>query len=78
MSFSVKLGSVPGRCENFAHCLVSAISLGPVHPNVQVAPEALLGQGMQLTTALNLVTKFMKDWSFTSIAHMMLLPLLLI
>jgi hypothetical protein len=49
-----------------------------MYPNVQVAPEALLGQGMQLTTALNLVAKFMKDRSFTSIARMMLLPLLLI
>lgn len=74
----VKLASVPGRCEEFAHCLVSAISPGPMHPLVQVAPGAFLGQGVQLTTGLNLVAKFMIDWSCTFIAHMMLLPLLLI
>lgn len=55
---SVKLASIPGRCEDFAHCLVFEISLGPMHPLVQVAPGAVLGQGVQLTTGLNLVTKF--------------------
>ena len=75
---SVKLGSVPGRCEEFVHCLVSAISLGPMHPLVQAAPGAFLGQSMQLTAGLNLIAKFMKDWSLTSIACMMLSPLLLI
>jgi hypothetical protein len=72
---SVKLGSVSGRCEDFAHCLVSAVPLGPVHPYVQVAPGALLCQGMQLTTGQNLVAKFMKNWSGTFIACVMLLPL---
>jgi hypothetical protein len=75
---SVKLASVPGRCEDFAHCLVSAISLESMHPLVQVAPGALSGQGMQLTTGLNLVAKFRGDCSCTTIARMMLLPLLLI
>lgn len=58
---SVKLGSVHGRCEDIAHCLVSAISLGPMHPHVQVASGAFFGQGMQLTTVLNLVAKFRGD-----------------
>ena len=75
---SVKLASVPGRCEVFAHCLVSSISLGPVHPLVQVVSGAFLGQRMQLTASLNLVANFVKDWSCTSIAHVILSPLLLI
>lgn len=69
----VKLASVLGRCEDFAHCLVSTVSLGPMHPLVQVTPGAFLGQGMQLTTGLNLVAKFIGDWRCTTIARMMLL-----
>jgi len=49
-----------------------------MHPLVQAAPGAFLGQSMQLTAGLNLIAKFMKDWSLTSIACMMLSPLLLI
>jgi hypothetical protein len=75
---SVKPDSVHGRCEDIAHCLVSAISLGPLHRLVQVAPGAFLGQGVQLSTGLNPVAKFVGDWSCTSLTHMMLSPLLLI
>ena len=54
---SVKLVSIHGRCEDITHCLVSAMSVGPMHSLVQVAPGALLGQGMQLSTGLNPVAK---------------------